>query len=139
MKNLGRDRRGFTLLEMMIVIVILGILASLAIPKFSNSIALANTAKIQSDLQTLNTAIAMHLAANGSNPQNIKTDLAEYIDDIDNLKPPQGNSILRTGEKIKITATEYTLDASRTFALCQGHALSDFGMAQASSSSSSGS
>lgn len=126
-KKFLKDERGFTLLEMMIVIVILGILATLAIPKFSNSVTLANTAKIQADLQTLNTAIAMHLSTHGRNPQNIKTDLAEYIDDVENLKPPQGESYLRTGDKLKITAETYELDTVNATALCQGHALKDFG------------
>ncbi|TCS79345.1 type IV pilin protein [Pectinatus cerevisiiphilus] len=129
-RNLLKDQRGFTLLEMMIVIVILGILATLAIPKFSNSVALANTTKIQADLQTLNTAIAMHVAAHGKKPQNIKTDLAEYIDNIENLKPPQGESYLRTGEKLAITATAYELDSVNAAALCQGHALKEFGASQ---------
>ena len=128
-RQLLKDQRGFTLLEMMIVIVILGILATLAIPRFSNSVALANTAKIQADLQTLNTAVAMHLVQRGKNPADIKKDLAEYIDDIENLTPPQGECFLRSGEKLKVTAGAYTLDANGEAALCQGHPVKDFGAA----------
>lgn len=126
-KSLLKDQRGFTLLEMMIVIVILGTLATLAIPKFTNSLALANTAKVQSDLQTLNTSITMYLMRHGHYPQNLQTDLAEYVDDIENLAPPQGECYLRSGEKLKITAAAYSLDNSLEFALCQNHPLKDFG------------
>lgn len=126
-KKILKDQRGFTLLEMMIVIIILGILATLAIPKLSNSVALANTAKVQADLQTLNTAIGMHIAARGHYPQNIKTDLADYINDVENLKPPQGECFLRSGEKLTITADSYEYDRNNAIALCQGHELKDFG------------
>ena len=59
-KGLWKSQRGFTLLEMLIVISIVGVLAVVAVPRFTNAIALANTARIQSDLQVLNAAIVMY-------------------------------------------------------------------------------
>ncbi len=127
MKNLIKDCRGFTLLELIIVITIFGIISSIAIPRFNNSLALANTVKIKADLEVINTAIALYEVSHHRRPQNIKIDLDEFIADVDKMSPPQGDCLMRDGSKQKITAKEYTLDAKGERALCQNHPLADFG------------
>src|SRR5436309_3175490 len=49
-------RRGFTLLELLIVVVIIGILAAIAIPKFANTKEKAYLGTMKSDLRNLATA-----------------------------------------------------------------------------------
>ena len=46
-------KKAFSLIEIIFVISILGIIASVAIPKFNNSINKANIVKIQSDILTI--------------------------------------------------------------------------------------
>lgn len=53
----SEKNRGFTLIEMMIVIVIISILAGIALPAYSNYIKRANASTAAADLSTLSTAI----------------------------------------------------------------------------------
>ena|SRR5881296_3443942 len=51
-----KSRRGFTLVELLIVVVIIGLLATIAIPKFSNTKEKAYISSMKSDLRNLATA-----------------------------------------------------------------------------------
>jgi prepilin-type N-terminal cleavage/methylation domain-containing protein len=53
------DRKGFTLMELLIVVVIIGILAAIAIPKFGQSRERAYVAAMQSDIGQARTAMEM--------------------------------------------------------------------------------
>src|SRR5438445_240054 len=65
------NQRGFTLIELMIVVAIIGILAAIAIPLYANVQARARVAKVQADLRTLASAVSMYQAHTGSFPSAI--------------------------------------------------------------------
>ncbi len=56
----NRARPGFTLIEILIVVVILGVLASIVIPQFASASQEASTSNIASQLRTLRTQIALY-------------------------------------------------------------------------------
>jgi prepilin-type N-terminal cleavage/methylation domain-containing protein len=64
--NHRHRRRGFTLIEMLVVIVVLGILATLAIPRFMNARAQAFEATAISDLRNVAMVQEMHIRQAGS-------------------------------------------------------------------------
>ncbi len=59
MLTFHRKSKGFTLIELMIVVAIIGILAAIAIPRFANLIDRAREARTQGNLGSLRSALAI--------------------------------------------------------------------------------
>ncbi|MEM8945432.1 MAG: prepilin-type N-terminal cleavage/methylation domain-containing protein [Planctomycetota bacterium] len=77
--------KGFTLVELVVVILILGILAGVAAPKFFDTSAKANDNSARTTLAIIRDAIEIYTAENGgtpprnSNEANFLTDIMPYI------------------------------------------------------------
>jgi general secretion pathway protein G len=63
-----RQARGFTLIEIMVVVIIIGLLAAVIVPQVVSKVDEAKVAKAKSDIQTLETALTMFRLDNSRYP-----------------------------------------------------------------------
>ena len=79
-RTTGRTRRAFTLIEILIVVVILGILAAIVIPQFTDASEDAMDASVRSTLRTIRSQIEVYNIENPATPYNALTPLATFWD-----------------------------------------------------------
>ena len=83
-KTVGKKRKGFMLIELLMVVAIIGVLAAVAVPNFIGLTDEAKIARIQADLSTLGSAVEVHYAKHGSYPAAI----GDLVNATGKPKPP---------------------------------------------------
>jgi type II secretion system protein G len=71
-----KTRKGFTLVEILIVVVILGILAAIVIPQFTNASTEAKESNLKSNLQSVRAQLELYKLRNNDLPP---TDAADFV------------------------------------------------------------
>lgn len=80
---LRKNQKGFTLIELMIVVVIIGILAAIAIPRFANMVTKAKEGACKGNLGALRSAVSIYYANTGGEwPTTLEALVPDYIDEI---------------------------------------------------------
>jgi general secretion pathway protein G len=75
-RSIETGERGFTLLELMSIVTIVGILVTLAVPSYQQSVVKAREAVLMRDLFTIRDLLDQHRADKGKYPDSL-TDLAK--------------------------------------------------------------
>ena len=70
-RSTSKLRRGFTLVELLIVIIIIAVLAAVAIPKFASSSQRSKEGSLKSNLKIVRNAVEMFRADTGLTPATL--------------------------------------------------------------------
>lgn len=100
---MGQDKRGFTLIEMMVVIVIIGVLSKIAIPSYTRAVDRAEVGACKANRRILSTAVATYYidhstcckldsAGNPTDEVIGIADLVEYVENAEALTCPAGGN-----------------------------------------------
>ena len=71
-RNIGIGERGFTLLELMLIVTLVGILVTMAVPSYRQSTVKAREAVLMRDLFTVRDLLDQHRADKGKYPASLK-------------------------------------------------------------------
>jgi len=88
----NRVRKAFTLVEILIVVVILGILAAIVVPQFTNATQDAQGGNIQTQLDTLQNQLELYKARTNAYPDIVTNGWSDLVNG-GYLKTPAKNPV----------------------------------------------
>jgi len=118
------SRKGFTLVEILIVVIILGILAAIVIPQFTNASTDARKSNMASQDQTIKSQISLYMLQHGDTAPAVASlfpNLTAVTDAAGNLSGATGfNSVTSFGPYLQATPVNPLTNSSTIVTLPGG-------------------
>jgi len=106
------NRKGFTLVEIMIVVAIIALLAAIAIPNLLSARVTANTAAAKANVRSLSTAAETYSTANSGAYPDTTARLAGYIGAANSYCAGGGATVQGYTYACTLDSTGYTITAT---------------------------
>lgn len=111
-----KRKNGFTLIELVVVIAILGVLASIIVPLFMNTTKFARGSKIVADMNACESAVNTYYVKTGDFPVDTENIVASYLSNWP--KPPVDKALVKKHDKndlildVQVTSYVYNRPAN---------------------------
>ena len=102
----GHNQKGFTLVELMVVVVIIGILVAIAVPVYNSVTDKAEYGAIQANLRTIDSAIMQYQASTTSPSNDDATIQSEITGDYLQEWPTSPGTYTVSGGVAQVTVEE---------------------------------
>ena len=106
--RMSKEEKGFTLVELLVVIVILGVLAGIGVPTYRGFIDRSHKAATLAELQAVSMAIKYYFMEHGEGSFDL-SELGTYLDDADIVDDVDG------GKKVEYLVYSLTLESEQGY------------------------
>ncbi|WP_078552871.1 competence type IV pilus major pilin ComGC [Bacillus alkalicellulosilyticus] len=100
MKTTVKNQKGFTLVEMMIVLLIISILLLIAVPNMTKNSSVAQSKGCEATIELLQTQVGAYEVEKGAKPATLQVLLDE--DYVDRIQCPDGKELTLTNGKVVV-------------------------------------
>ncbi len=110
MKNMKKSKKGFTLTELIVVVAILGVLATVATPLFADQIKNAKDTTDKANAKTMENILKVYVAGGKDAPADATAAKKVITDNIGSVPLIQNTGNFYNYDKSKVTVTIVTSD-----------------------------